>query len=95
MKKLGLRVLAGSLAALMVASTFAPVKTASATSGIVIAPAPTALKTLHITADMVDDDGEIIISGETWDRVVISKEAAAKEIYLDEVKVGELVVESG
>ncbi len=95
MKKLGLRVLAGSLAALMVASTFAPVKVANATSGVVDVLNSSALKTLYITEGMVDADGEIVISGETWDRVVISKEAAAKEIYLDEVKVGELVVESG
>ena len=95
MKKLGLRVLAGSLAALMVASTFAPVKTASATNGIVIAPAPISVKTLYITEDMVDEDGEIVISGENWERVVVSKEVAADKIYFDQVTVGELVVESG
>ena len=95
MKKLGLRVLAGSLAALMVASTFTPAKSASAADDLLIAPAPISVKTLYITEDMVDEDGEIVISGENWERVVVSKEVAADKIYFDQVTVGELVVESG
>lgn len=97
MKKLGLRVLAGGLAALMAVSVLAPAKVASAENDLLqIAPAPLAApNTLYITADMVDVDNEIIISGEDWDRIVVTKEAAAANIYFDEVEVGELVVESG
>ncbi len=92
MKKLGLRAVAGGLALLLTASVFAPATPANAADVLLIAQAP---KTLVITADMVDDDGEIVISNEKWDRIVIEKEAAAKDIYFDGVEVGELVVESG
>ena len=89
MKKLGLRAVAGGLALLLTASVFAPATPANAADVLLIAPAP---KTLVITADMVDDDGEIVISNEKWDRIIIEKEAAAKDIYFDGVEVGELVV---
>ncbi len=92
MKKLGLRAVAGGLALLLTASVFAPATPANAADVLLISPAP---KTLVITADMVDDDGEIVISNEKWDRIIIEKEAAAKDIYFDEVEVGELIVESG
>ena len=91
MKKLGLRAVAGGLAVLMAVAGFAPAS-ASAADMLITAKAP---KTLVITADMVDDDGEIVISGEKWDRIIVEKEAAAKDIYFDGVEVGELVVESG
>lgn len=92
MKKLGLRAVAGGLALLLTASVFAPATPANAADVLLIAQAP---KTLVITADMVDDDGEIVISNEKWDRIIIEKEAAAKDIYFDGVEVGELIVESG
>lgn len=92
MKKLGLRAVAGSLAVLMVASVFAPATTANAADVLVTAKAP---KTLVITADMVDDDGEIVISNENWDRIIVENDVVAKDIYFDGVEVGELVVESG
>jgi len=92
MKKLGLRAVAGSLAVLMVASAFAPAKAASAADMLVTAKAP---KTLVLTADMVDDDGEIVISNEDWDRIVVENGVNAKTIYFDGVEVDELVVESG
>lgn len=96
MKKLGLRVLAGGLAAMMTVSVLTPAKMARAENDLLIAPAPIAASnTLYITADMVDSDNEIIISGENWERIVVSKEAAAANIYFDAVDVGELVVESG
>ena len=95
MRKLGLRVLAGSLAVLMTASVFGPATPARAESDLLIAPAPIAVNTLYITEDMVDSDNEVIISGENWDRIVVTKEAAAANIYFDEVEVGELVIESG
>lgn len=99
MRRLGLRVLAGGLAALMAVSAFTPVKVASAATGtandVLAMASPAPANTLYITAEMVDADGEIVISGEKWDRIVVTKEAAAKEIYFDEVEVGELVVESG
>ncbi len=96
MKRFGLRALAGTLATLMVVSAFAPAKAASAADDILlIAPNPNALKTLYITEDMVDEDGEIVISGGSYDRVVVAKEVAAKDIYFDQVTVGEMVVESG
>ena len=96
MKRFGLRALAGTLATLMVVSAFAPAKAANAADDILlIAPNPNALKTLYITEDMVDEDGEIVISGGSYDRVVVSKEVAAKDIYFDQVTVGEMVVESG
>jgi len=96
MKRFGLRALAGMLATLMVVSAFAPAKAASAADDILlIAPNPNALKTLYITEDMVDEDGEIVISGGSYDRVVVAKEVAAKDIYFDQVTVGEMVVESG
>lgn len=92
MKKLGLRAVAGGLALLLTASVFAPATPANAADVLLIAQAT---KTLVITADMVDDDGEIVISNEKWDRIIIEKEAAAKDIYFDGVEVGELIVESG
>ena len=95
MRKLGTRVLAGVMAALVVASGFGTPVAANAEEELLIATAPTSVKTLYITEDMVDDDGEIVISGEDWDRVVIAKEVDAKDIYFDQVNVGELVVESG
>ncbi|MCH5273136.1 MAG: hypothetical protein J1E35_05635 [Lachnospiraceae bacterium] len=95
MRRLGLRVLAGGLAALMAVSAFAPAKVASAANDVLTAASPNAVNTLYITADMVDVDKEIVISGEKWDRIVVTKEAAANDIYFDEVEVGELVVESG
>lgn len=95
MKKFGLRALAGGMAALMVASVFAPASVANAADVLLIAPAPTSEKVLYVTEDMVDEDGEIVISGGTYDRVVVSKEAAANDIYFDQVEIGDLVVESG
>ena len=92
MKKLGLRAVAGSLAVLMVASVFAPATAANAADTLVTSKAP---KTLVLTADMVDDDGEIVISNEDWDRIIVEKEVDAKNIYFDGVEVKELVVESG
>lgn len=94
MRKFGVRALACGLAALMGIGLAAPAA-ANAEDVLLIAPAPNSAKVLYITEDMVDSDGEIVISGENWDRVVISKEAAAKDIYFDQVTVGELVVESG
>ena len=92
MKKLGLRAVAGSLALLLTASAFAPATTASAADMLVTAKAP---KTLVITADMVDDDGEIVISNEDWDCIIVENGVDAKNIYFDGVEVKELVVESG
>ena len=92
MKKLGLRAVAGSLAVLMVASVFAPAKAANAADMLITAKAP---KTLVLTADMVDDDGEIVISNEDWDRIIVENGVDAKNIYFDGVEVKELVVESG
>ncbi len=92
MKKLGLRAVAGSLALLLTASVFAPATAASAADMLVTAKAP---KTLVLTADMVDDDGEIVISNEDWDRIVVENDVVAKTIYFDGVEVKELVVESG
>jgi len=91
MKKLGLRAVAGGLAVLMAVAGFAPAS-ASAADKLITAKAP---KTLVITADMVDDDGEIVISNEDWERIIVGKEVDAKNIYFDGVEVGELVVESG
>ena len=90
MKKLGLRAVAGGLAVLMAVAGFAP-----ATANAADVLTAKASKTLVITADMVDDDGEIVISGENWDRIIVEKEVNAKDIYFDGVEVGELVVESG
>jgi len=95
MRKFGIRALACSLAVMLVAGLSAPA-VASAEDILLISPAPSkAEKVLHITADMVDEDGEIVISGGTYDRIFVSKEAAAKDIYFDQVTVGELVVEGG
>ncbi len=95
MRKLGVRALACSLAVMMVAGMAVPAAASAADKDLLVTAAPNSVKTLYITADMVDADGEIVISGEDWDRIVITKEAAAKDIYLDQVNVGELVVESG
>lgn len=95
MRKLGVRALACSLAVMMVAGMAVPAVASAADKDLLVTAAPNSVKTLYITADMVDADGEIVISGEDWDRIVITKEAAAKDIYLDQVNVGELVVESG
>lgn len=96
MKKFGIRALACSLAVMMVAGLGAPAVASAEEDILLISPAPTKVeKVLHITEDMVDEDGEIVISGGTYDRVIVSKEAAAKNIYFDQVTVGELVVEGG
>lgn len=96
MKKFGIRALACSLAVMMVAGLGAPAVASAAEDILLISPAPKkAEKVLHITEDMVDEDGEIVISGGAYDRVIVSKEAAAKDIYFDQVTVGELVVEGG
>ena len=96
MKKFGIRALACSLAVMMVAGLGAPAVASAEEDILLISPAPAkAEKVLHITEDMVDEDGEIVISGGTYDRVFVSKEAAAKDIYFDQVTVGELVVEGG
>lgn len=95
MKKFGLRALAGGLAVLMVVGLGAPT-VAKAENDLLIMAAPTSgLKILEITADMVDEDGEIVISGGEYDRVIIAKEVEAKAIYFDQVTVKEMVVESG
>ncbi len=94
MRKFSIRALACSLAAVLVAGLAAPA--VASADVLLISPAPSkAENVLHITADMVDDDGEIVISGGNYDRVFVSKEAAAKDIYFDQVTVGELVVEGG
>ena len=95
MRKFGVRALACSLAAALVMTGLATPSVAKAEDILLIAPAPESVKTLYITADMVDCDGEIVISGESWDRIVVSKEAESKDIYFDQVNVKELVVESG
>lgn len=94
MKKYGLRALAGGLALLLAAGLGAPV-TAKAQDDLFILAPGNGLKILEITQDMVDDDGEIVISGGEYDRIVISKEVDAKDIYFDQVVVKEMVVESG
>lgn len=94
MRKLGLRAAAGALAAMFVFSAVIPAPSVLAAEEV-FTTVLARENTLVITADMVDDDDEIVISGEKWDRVVVKKEAAAKDIYLDEVEIGELVVESG
>lgn len=93
MRKLGLRAVAGSLAALLTVTTVAPAPMALASEMMTAVMAP--VSTLVITADMVDDDGEIVISGETWDRIIVQKDAEAADIYFDETRIGNLVVESG
>ena len=94
MKKLGLRALASGLALLMVAGLGAPAAATAQDDLLILAPAK-GLKVLEITEDMVDEDGEIVISGGEYDRVVISRNVDAKDIYFDQVVVKEMVVESG
>lgn len=50
--------------------------------------------TLYLTADMADK-GQIMISGVTYDRIVVPKEIGSVKITFDKSEVGELVVESG
>lgn len=50
--------------------------------------------TLYLTADMADK-GQIMISGGTYDRIIVPKEIGSIKITFDKSEVGELVVESG
>ena len=77
MRKFGIRALACGLAAMMVLTGIAIPNVANAEDILLIAPAPEKVKTLYITADMVDCDGEVVISGEDWERIVVEKEVGA------------------
>lgn len=109
MRKSAMRVLACSLAAMVAFSALTPAKTARAESSIPRARAgaesgvlpvleATEENPLYLTADMAygrEDGKEIIVSGGSWERIVVPKEIGAVRIILDEVEVGELIVESG
>lgn len=85
--------LAGVMAALVVTTGFHVPVAANAAKKM---PSESLYKgILVVEEDMLDDDGELVISGETWDRIVIPKEIDLKGIYFDESTIGEVVVESG
>lgn len=110
MRKTTVRAIACSLAAVVAFSALVPAKTANAQKEVTGAAAKTASfeisenrggspsaseeTTLYLTADMADK-GQIMISGGTYERIVVPKEIGSINITLDKSEVGELVVESG
>ncbi|MBQ8799984.1 MAG: hypothetical protein IJZ55_10505 [Lachnospiraceae bacterium] len=94
MKRFGLKAIAAALALTMVASLGVPA-TAKAEDVKLIAPAPKAGNVLEITQSMVDTDGELVLSGEKLDKVVIPNDVDVKRIYVDGSEIGELSIESG
>lgn len=85
MKKFKLRAVAWVMAFLLLLSSSGAGTVLAAEEGNV----------LTITADMVDEKGNLLIDGGEWDKIVLSREAAAKKVVLFGVTAKELVVESG
>ncbi len=50
---------------------------------------------LLVTAEMLDETGNLIIGSGDWNKIVITRNANAKKILLEAVTVKELVIESG
>lgn len=94
MKRFGLKAIAAALALTMVASLGVPA-TAKAEDVKFIAAAPKAGNVLEITQSMVDADGELVLSGEKLDKVVIPNDVDVKRVYVDGSEIGELSIESG
>lgn len=94
MKRFGLKAIAAALALTMVASLGVPA-TAKAEEAKLIATAPKAGNVLEITQSMVDADGELVLSGEKLDKVVIPNDVDVKRVYVDGSEIGELSIESG
>lgn len=94
MKRVGLKAIAAGLALLMTANLAAPA-TAEAADKLLITSAGKNSKVLVITQDMVDSEGEIVLSGEDFDKVVLPADVKIKNFYVDGCEIGELTVEGG
>ncbi len=92
MKKFGLKAIAGSLALMLAASLVVPA-TAAAEEKVLLTTK--AENVLVITQDMVDEDGEIVLSGENFDKVVLPNDVEIDGLYIDNCEIGEFTVEGG
>ena len=92
MKKVGLKAIAAALALLMTASLSAP---AAAEAADKLLATSAGGNVLVITQDMVDSEGEFVLSGEVFDKVVLPSDVEIKRLYIDNCEIGEVTVESG
>ena len=68
---------------------------AMANDTMLIQESPTLKETFYLTADMVSENGTIVVEEGEWQKIVIPKELQAKKIILKNVSVKELEMESG
>ncbi len=92
MKKFGLKAIAGGLALMLAASLVVPA-TAAAEENVLLTTA--AENVLVITQDMVDEDGEFVLSGENFDKVVLPNDVEIDGLYIDNCEIGEFTLEGG
>ncbi len=96
MKRFGLKAIAAALALTMVASLGVPASAkAEEKKVILIAPSPKAGNVLEVTQSMVDSEGELVLSGESFDKVVIPNDIEIVRLYVDGCEISELNIESG
>lgn len=95
MKRFGLKAIAAALALTMVASLGVPATAKAAEEKLVTAASPKKGTVLEVTQSMVDSDGELVLSGESFDVVVIPNDIEVTRLYLDDCVIGELSIESG
>lgn len=86
-----MKAIAGGLALMLAASLVVPA-TAKADDVLLTTAAG---KVLVITQDMVDADGECVLSGENFDKVVLPNDVEIECLYVDGCEIGELNVVSG
>ncbi|MBQ3028391.1 MAG: hypothetical protein IJD26_04870, partial [Lachnospiraceae bacterium] len=92
MKKVGLKAIAAAMALLMTASLSAPAAAEAADKLLVTSAGG---NVLVITQDMVDSEGEFVLSGEDFDKVVLPADVKIKNLYVDGCEIGEFTVEGG
>jgi len=92
MKRFGLKAIAATMALLMTAGLSAPAATEAADDKLVTSAAG---KALVITQDMVDSEGEFVLSGENFEKVVLPSDVEIKNLYVDGCEIGEFIVEGG
>ena len=86
-----MKAIAGGLALMLAASLVVPA-TAKADDVLLTTAAG---KVLVITQDMVDADGECVLSGESFDKVILPNDVEIDCLYVDGCEIGELNVVSG
>lgn len=92
MKRLGHKIIAGSVSLMLATGLFVPT-TAKAADKAMLTTAKN--NVLVITQDMVDSDGECVLSGEDFDKVVLPSDVEITCFYVDNCDIGEFMVESG